>query len=103
MASTQAWFGAHQFVGSPASPAGLLQVVGIVVDPGDEGAAPRELEGVEARVAADVQGGPPGEILWEVVPDLLPLEGREVSQEVVGDGDEDKDPKDSRTSGKPGP
>lgn len=69
----------------PGGPARLLQIMGIVVDAGDERAAPREREGVEARVAADVEGRPPGEVFREMPPDLLPLEGREVPQEMVGD------------------
>lgn len=67
-------------------PPRLVEVVGVVVDPGDPRSAPRELDRVEPRVASDVEGRPSREVRGQEPAHLLSLVRREVAQEVVGRG-----------------
>jgi hypothetical protein len=53
------------------------------IDTGDLRAAPRELEGVEARVAPDVQRTPPCQLRRQIGRDLRPLERRKIAERVV--------------------
>src|SRR3546814_5574703 len=62
----------------------LAQIGGIDVDAGDHGAALRQLEAVEAGVASDVERRPAAQILGQVARDLLPLEGRKITEGMVG-------------------
>src|SRR5207253_4395528 len=64
-------------------PLRLPQEERLDVDSRDNGAALRQLEAVEAGVAADVERTPSGQLLGKVRRDLRPLESREVAERVV--------------------
>lgn len=67
-------------------PARLTEVVFVDVEGGHRRAAARELEGVEARVASDVEHGLAAEIVGKVRGEQLPVLAREVAERVVGAG-----------------
>jgi hypothetical protein len=56
------------------------------LEPRDACAAPRELDRVEAGVAADVERGPAAKVGRKVWLDLAPFERREVAERMVGRG-----------------
>ena len=65
-------------------PARLAQVVLIDVDREHVGAAPHELERIEARVAADVERAPAVQVRRQNAPERAPHRRREVAERVLG-------------------
>ena len=62
----------------------LKGVAGLIdIDAGDLSATARQLERVVAGVAADIEGGPAGEVLRNQARDDLPLVAREVAERVL--------------------
>src|SRR4051812_27540482 len=65
----------------------LAQIAWVAIDTDDAvGATPLHLEGVEARIAADVEGGHPCQVGWNGIGEAAPFEVRIVAEEMVGSG-----------------
>ncbi len=69
-----------------ARPAGLTQVVGIVIHRQHPGAATRKLDTVKTGIAAYIQCGPSAQVIWKVRRDRRPLVGREITERVIRRG-----------------
>src|SRR3954451_2668266 len=68
------------------SPSGLRQIVGVSINAQHLRAASRQLEGVEAGIAANIEDFPAAEIHRQMGRQLLPLPVRKVAEMMVGEG-----------------
>jgi hypothetical protein len=63
-----------------------MQIMGVAVEGGNGGTPPGQLDAVEAGIATDVQGCPPGQVGREESGDFLPFVRGEIAEGMIGGG-----------------